>query len=99
MEKTFYISKQDFITLTQTWAQKKSHTAAQHIIYNTLRSKPADLGFTEKTKNIQGGSSWYGYKRAWGSAHYLSRNNIWFKDNFGIDMPENMQEKLEGWRK
>ena len=64
MEKTYYISKEQFTTLTTTWANTKDHSAWQHIIYNILRDKPADLGFTQKTKNIQGNNPWYAFNNA-----------------------------------
>jgi hypothetical protein len=50
MEKTFYISKEQFVAVTSKWKSGNTHTVADHIIYNVLRSKPIDLGFSKKTK-------------------------------------------------
>lgn len=95
MEKTYYISKEQFITLTEAWKQKEYHSATEHIIYNVLRSKPSDLGFTKKTKNIQGNDPWYGYNTAlWYVGRFLKHVN--FKEKFGIDMPEDLASKLGG---
>lgn len=71
MEKEYYITKEQFNALKPAWKAKSSHSAKEMIIYNILRSKPADNGFCPKTKNIQGNDEWYGYKEAWQSAKWF----------------------------
>jgi hypothetical protein len=95
MEKTYCITKEQFIATTAAWNTKQSHSAAEHIIYNILRSKPTDLGFTKKTHSIQGNDPWFGYNSAlWQAGRFLKNGN--FKNTFGIDMPENLADKLGG---
>lgn len=78
MEKQYYITKEQFTALTAAWKAKASHSAAEHIIYNILRSKDAKLGFCEKTKSIQGNDPWYGFKTALSEAKSLcGTKNLW----------------------
>lgn len=64
MENQFNITKEQYLTMLATWKAKKEHDAADIILYNILRTKPADRGFTEKTKNIQGNDPWFAYHEA-----------------------------------
>jgi hypothetical protein len=64
MEKQYFITKEQYQTVKQTWASTTEHPAWHHIIYNALRSKPTDSGFSEKTNHIQGNDSWYGFNSA-----------------------------------
>lgn len=72
MEKQFNITKDQYIAMLSTWRAKKEHDAPDQILYNILRTKPADRGFTAKTKNIQGNDPWYAYH----SALYLARKRV-----------------------
>jgi len=114
MEKTYYISREQYLTIKATWAAKHDHTAWQHIIYNILRNKPADYGFIARNKHIQGDNPWFAYNEALATAkNYLSKHNPWtegssferrqkaiasdiahLKAIFGIDMPEDIYDKL-----
>ena len=64
MEKQFNITKDQYLTMLATWRAKKEHDAADQILYNILRTKPTDRGFTAKGKNIQGNDPWYAYHNA-----------------------------------
>jgi hypothetical protein len=64
MENQFYITKDQYLTMLSTWRAKKEHDAADQILYNILRTKPADRGFTAKGKSIQGNDPWYAYNNA-----------------------------------
>ena len=80
MEKQYYISKEQFIALTAAWKAHYGHSAAEHIIYNILRSKDAKLGFVDRKRNIQGDSPWYAYKLALdGAMRMVSLANPWEK--------------------
>jgi len=51
------LTKSQFSTIKQSWSNIKVHTASEHVIYNALRNKELDLGFTKiirvsKLKNI-----------------------------------------------
>lgn len=81
MEKEFYISKEQFSALKEAWNQKQHHSAAEMIIYNILRSKPADNGFVPKTKNIQGNDGWYGFNLAQrGAARFCAPRRNYVRD-------------------
>ncbi len=80
MEKQYFISKEQFVALLAAWKASTHHTAAEHIIYNILRSKDARLGFIERKSNIQGDNPWYAYKLAREDAMRLcSLANPWEK--------------------
>lgn len=64
MEKSYYITKEEFTTVKATWKAETCHSARDHIIYNILRSKPADYGFEVKKSNIQGNDPWFAYNQA-----------------------------------
>jgi len=70
MEKQYYISKEQFLALKAKWKESAYHSASDMIIYNILRSKPADNGFAPKTKNIQGINEWYAFNEALWNANY-----------------------------
>lgn len=108
MEKQFNITKEQYLTMLSTWAAKKEHDAADIILYNILRTKPTDRGFTAKTQNIQGNDPWFAYH----NALFLARRRVnstmatmiesrkeAFKKTFGIDIPDGIAEKLEGAKK
>lgn len=81
MEKEYYITKEQFIALKEAWNQKQSHSASEMIIYNILRSKPADNGFCQKTKNIQGCDEWYAFNQArYAAENFCSPDHIMVED-------------------
>lgn len=80
MEKQYYISKEQFIALKEAWKKIANPTASDMIIYNILRSKAADNGFSPKTKNIQGIDEWRGYNDARYSAdRFISMRRVYGK--------------------
>ena len=80
MEKQFNISKEQYQAVLNTWKQKKEHSAAEHIIYNVLRSKSPSFGFSIKSKNIQGDDPWFGFNRALKEAQTICNTvNPWEK--------------------
>jgi len=107
MENQFNITKEQYLTMLSTWRAKKEHDTADIILYNILRTKPADRGFIAKGKNIQGNDPWYAYH----NALYIARSRVRitnpglesrkeaFKKTFGFDAPEGMAEKFEGAKK
>jgi hypothetical protein len=107
MENQFNITKEQYLTMLSTWRAKKAHDAADQILYNILRTKPADRGFTAKGKNIQGNDPWFAYH----NALFLARNRVRitssglearkeaFKKTFGFDAPDDIAAKLEGAKK
>lgn len=46
MQKQYLISKEQYQAMRAAFKAQKSHSAADHLIYNILRSYPADRGFT-----------------------------------------------------
>lgn len=64
MENQYCITKQQYETVRTTWKSTKTHTAAEHIIYNILRGKPATLGFVPRRNNIQGNDPWFACRNA-----------------------------------
>ena len=114
MENQYYISKEQFLTLKAKWKESNHHSAADMIIYNILRSKPADNGFAPKTKNIQGNNEWYAFNGAlWTASRVkmmrdpitrsfgtdIESTNAEFKKKFGIDRPADLSEKFQGLKK
>lgn len=104
---THFISKEEYLTVKKTWASKQDHSAVDHVLYNVLRGKDAKLGFSEKTKNIQGNDSWYSYKSSMKTAIYrvdledrfnrperIEAKVNQFKEVFGISIPHNLHDKL-----
>lgn len=106
MENTFYISKEQYVAVSAAWKNVQAHCACDHIIYNLLRSKSIDTGFSVKTKHIQGNNPWYSFNDA---LYYAKRmcdlrtqpddKKQIFKQKFGIDMPEDIASKFEGMKK
>ena len=78
MEKTYFISREDFITLKATWGATLSHSAVDMVFYNVLRSKPAVSGFVPKTKNVQSNDPWHAFNTAKSyAAFYINRTRVW----------------------
>lgn len=110
MEKTYYLTKEQFFAMTAAWKSKNSHTAAEHLMYNILRSKPADHGFTEKYKDILPSGDplkWKAFNEALANAKWSIKTrqfgdykpDVYFKSVFGIDIPADLNDKLDGSRK
>lgn len=64
METQFNLTKEQYLTVLATWRAKKEHDASDIILYNILRTKPADRGFSAKGKNIQANDPWFAYHNA-----------------------------------
>ena len=95
MEKTFLISKEQFLTMKAAWAKKSTHAAYEIILYNLLRSLPLGRGFVAKTKAIQGNDEWFAYHQALKQARYwIDKKET--KEEFGIDIPAEFKELLKG---
>lgn len=104
MEKTYYLTKEDYLTVIATWKMVIGHTVQDHILYNILRCKPADYGFSEKKNNIQGDDPWYAFNTTHGDLNYKLKHRPeifgnYFKTRFGIDVPVGLADKLNGLRK
>jgi hypothetical protein len=82
--KEYYISREQYLTLKAKWAENNNHPAWQHIIYNILRNKPIDSGFTEKKKAIQCNDPWWGFNSALSEARHYCPGEIcpYDKDKF-----------------
>lgn len=95
MEKTYLISKEQYLKAKKTWASKNNHEAFEMIIYNLLRSKPLNNGFCEKKSNIQGNDPWYAYHQALSGARwYITKPNL-MKSIFGFVLPEQFKELIK----
>ena len=82
MEKTYFITREDFINLKTAWKSQAEHSASDMVIYNVLRSKPAASGFVPKTKNIQGNDPWHAFNTAKSDAHYITtRTRVYIKSD------------------
>lgn len=81
MEKTYFITKEQYQAVKAAWTTRYNHTAWEIVIYNILRSKPIRNGFVERGRNIQGDSPWYAFKLALqGARQACSTKNPWEKD-------------------
>jgi len=81
MEKTYYISKEDFITLKAAWKVIPTPSAADMVIYNILRSKPGVNGFVPRAKRDQYDNEWIAFDHAKFFAHrfvcFKSKTRMW----------------------
>ena len=95
MEKSYYINKEQFNAVKSSWKNQKHHESWEHILYNVLRSKPADNGFTLRTKNIQGNHPWYAFNHALsvalGNLKYRKQSA---DELFGFELPEDLHAQL-----
>lgn len=81
MEKTYFITKEQYQAVKAAWTTRYNHTAWEIVIYNILRSKPIRNGFVERGRNIQGDSPWYAFKLALqGARQACNTTNPWGKD-------------------
>jgi hypothetical protein len=78
MENQFNITKEQYLTMRSTWAAKKHHDASDIILYNILRTKPADRGFSAKDKNIQANDPWFAYH----NALYSARMRVYMENKY-----------------
>lgn len=72
----YIIEKAQYESVVAKWKQTKSHTAAEHIIYNALRGFDPKRGFTPIThsnKLANGAQLWDGYNTALYTAKWLLR--------------------------
>lgn len=95
MEKQYLITKDEYQTVKQHWVSVKEHPAWHHIIYNILRSKPSDHGFSERASNFQANDPWYGYNAPLREAQrFCSTINPWekYKDTSNHRMYERHEE-------
>ena len=90
MEKTYYLSREQYEIVKVSWKSEKQHSAWKHIVYNILRDKDPKNGFHEKKKNIQGDNPWFGYREALFQAKYYTKNG----KCLGIDLPAEFVLKL-----
>ena len=96
MEKTYFITKEQYLAVKQAWAARSNHSAADIIIYNALRSKPLRNGFVERLKNIQGNDTWYSYKEALKNAQrQCSTTNPWAQYGAGNASYERGEERIK----
>ena len=64
------ITKEQYHQMTTSWSNKKAHSAAEHILYNALRSKDLKIGFTPIAPhnyskiNSNNRDAWNGFKQA-----------------------------------
>ena len=77
MEKKYILTKEQFLELKKAWKQIEHRTSSDHILYNLLRSKSPECGFTEKKKNILGNNPWYAYNIA--ISDLLLSNSLGFR--------------------
>jgi hypothetical protein len=92
MEK--FLTKEQYATLKAAWASQSSASPSLHIIYNLLRAKPLDLGFTPfKETNLDKIRSnfndrWNGFNT---SLHYAPTYVTFAdttKETYGIGYPK-----------
>ena len=107
MEKNYILTKEQFEALKKNWKQKKSHSAAELIVYNVLRGCDPKRGFTPITREskLTNGHAPYGaFERA---KHSLRLRLIYgrtqdlefkeyFKQTFGQESSKELLDKLTG---
>lgn len=68
------LTKEQYLQMKATWASKQYHSAADHTIYNILRKKDPQLGFTPITNprkiNSNGDDPLFAFKKAKRAAYY-----------------------------
>ena len=124
MEKTYFITREDYLKLKAAWkklADAKNIKPADIIIYNMLRGKAPVNGFTATapgSKHERANDPWYAFEEAkkaalsklpnghsvkltmkWYPAKaedYLAKVKAAFIERYGIEAPEELNEKLCG---
>ena len=85
----YNITKEQYLAVLAAWKSKESHTAEEHIIYNLLRSKPLELGFNSRAKNIQGNDPWFAFNVAGTAAKkMICTINPWTKQTSSYEREE-----------
>ena len=74
MEKTYFISREDFIKLKAAWKIIPAPTAADMVIYNVLRSFPGVRGFVPKTK-VEKSQEWRAFIDAKYTAYVIVKRS------------------------
>jgi hypothetical protein len=93
----YVLGKEEFQTALQSWKSKENHSAEEIVLYNIIRCKNPDRGFSEKKSNIQGNEKWYAFnlivrKLKWDV--YLKKTES-FEKLFGIVPNENVFKVIE----
>lgn len=92
--KEYYITREQYLALKAAWAAKPTHMHWEILLYNILRSKPIDHGFSEKKKAIQCGDSWFGFNNALSYArHYAIKTKCPWEA--GSSSAERWQKRME----
>ena len=93
------LSKDQYHTLIETWRKASSHTAGEHIIYNMLRTKAPDLGFSAIKSpskiNANGDDPWYGYNQARYHAFWLTKHPDRFKALTGLELTPELTDMIK----
>jgi GTP-binding protein EngB required for normal cell division len=95
------ISKEQYLAVKAAFKAQKSHSAADHMIYNILRSYPADRGFTpisNKTKLDNGQRPNQAFESAKLEIEYQLRSQKYLaslKEKFGIEFSEDLINKIK----
>lgn len=96
-------TKEQFVTIKKSWADKESHSAEDHIIYNAIRGLPLDRGFTPLTLPHKISSNncdaWNGFNQARSNILYWLRQGSLaagnFKITYGIEPTEEFLASLK----
>jgi hypothetical protein len=75
--KSYIFTKEQFVEFQGNWKSTRTHTAAQHILYNVLRGLDPKRGFTRiletNSSKIDSNNQdpWNGYNKALALLHYM----------------------------
>lgn len=86
----FPISKTEFQVFSDAWKAKDSHTAPEHVIYNLIRGKALDRGFTPNLKHTQGNDPYYAFFVAKLRARYILRQGKFL----GLDISTSLEQQI-----
>jgi hypothetical protein len=95
-----YITKFEYFTLKKEWTKalqnKHEPKSWEFVLYNLLREKPLDRGFTKKRKNIQGNHTWFGLFRALDDALFQTNpmRQRPLTEFYGVTLPKGFRDKL-----
>lgn len=86
------LTKEQYLAIKAAWGQRKNHDATDHIIYNILRSLPADRGFTPisdlNPNKIRSNEDdrWYGFNtaRRYAGGRFKNENDAKLIELWGI---------------
>lgn len=65
----YLFNKEQYLKIKQAWKNLPTRTARDVVIYNFLRSKPLDRGFSATSYQIAG-SNWYAWKTMIAALHF-----------------------------